>query len=115
MATLAHEQLQRKARLLRLICLLLWLLVTLAPVSLSRTHLALGSWSLDFWMAAQGCVLAYLLIVTVYAGLLNRWEQQAQSQSFEVPSHQDAGRLTPTTVPRTASQSGPANHGSPSR
>lgn len=90
MAPLTPEALQTKARRLRRVCLLLWLLATLAPVGLARTSVMLGPWPLDFWMAAQGCVLAYLLIVVVYAWLLNRWERQAQRLSFEVPVAQDA-------------------------
>jgi putative solute:sodium symporter small subunit len=29
-----------------------------------------------FWMAAQGALLVFLLIVAVYAWLMNRWEAQ---------------------------------------
>ena len=66
-----------------------WLAVTLVPVFAARTGLTWGPWPVDFWMAAQGCVLAYLLIVCVYAGLVNRWERQAGSLSFEIPPTQD--------------------------
>jgi len=47
-------------------------------------------WPFDFWMAAQGCVLIYLLIVSVYAWLVNRWERQAGHLPFEVPAAQDS-------------------------
>ena len=81
--------LRRKVRILTAVCLAAWVGVTLLPVLLARTELHLGPWPLDFWMAAQGCVLAYLLIVCVYAWLVNRWERQAGSLSFEIPPAQD--------------------------
>ena len=65
--------LKRKVRYLTSICLVVWLAVTLAPVLIARSGLTLGPWPVDFWMAAQGSVLVYLLIVVVYAGLVNRW------------------------------------------
>jgi putative solute:sodium symporter small subunit len=85
----ADPILRKKVRNLTAICLVVWVGVTLLPVFLARTELRLGPWPLDFWMAAQGCVLAYLLIVCVYAWLVNRWERQAGSLSFEVPPAQD--------------------------
>ena len=85
----SSPSLRRKVRILTAICLLVWLGVTLLPVFVARTELHLGPWPLDFWIAAQGCVLAYLLIVCVYAWLVNRWERQAGSLSFEIPPAQD--------------------------
>ena len=82
--------LQRKVRCLTAVCLLLWVLATLLPVWVARRpDLTLWGWPLDFWMAAQGCVLVYLLIVTAYAGLVNHWERQSGTLSFEVPTDQD--------------------------
>ena len=81
--------LQRKVRYLTIACLTLWLAATIAPILVARSNLTWGPWPVDFWMAAQGSVLVYLLIVVVYAGLVNRWERQAGSLSFEVPPAQD--------------------------
>lgn len=89
MASLTRIELNRKVRLLRMICLLLWLFVTLAPVLMARSGLTVGVWPVDFWMAAQGCVLVYLLIVAAYAWLVNRWERQAGELSFDIPPSQD--------------------------
>ena len=86
---LTHEALRRKSRRLTAACLLLWLGVTLVPVMTARSGWTLGPWPIDFWMAAQGCVLVYLLIVAVYAALTNRWEREAEQLSFELPSTQD--------------------------
>ncbi|WP_374353104.1 DUF4212 domain-containing protein [Limnohabitans sp.] len=84
-----HTRLRSKVRRLTLACLLLWLSATLAPVLASRSGWTLWGWPVDFWMAAQGCVLVYLLIVGVYAWLVNHWEQQAGSLSFRTPPDQD--------------------------
>lgn len=82
--------LQRKVRLLTMACLLSWLVVTLAPALMARSGLHIGPWPLDFWMAAQGSVLGYLLIVVVYAVLVNRWERQVGVLSFSIPGAHDA-------------------------
>ncbi len=81
--------LRRKVRSLTVTCLLLWLGVTLVPVLTARSGWTWGPWPVDFWMAAQGCVLAYLLIVAVYAWLVNRWEREAGELSFQVAPPQD--------------------------
>ena len=89
MQPLMPPHLQQKVRLLTVACLLSWLLVTLAPALMARSGLQIGPWPLDYWMAAQGSVLGYLLIVVIYAGLVNHWERQARALSFKVPGTQD--------------------------
>lgn len=89
MANPSQPALRRKVLRLTCVCLALWLAVTLAPIVLARSGWTWGPWPLDFWMAAQGCVLAYLAIVGVYTWLVNRWERQAGSLSFEIPPAQD--------------------------
>lgn len=85
-----RSDLQFKARCLTAVCLLLWIAATLAPIwAARRGDLGFGDWPLDFWMAAQGCVLAYLLIVALYAWLINRWEKEAGALSFDVPPDQE--------------------------
>ena len=81
--------LRRKVQRLTRLCLALWLGITLAPVMLARATWTWGPWPVDFWMAAQGCVLAYLLIVGFYAWQVNRWEREAESLSFDIPGDQD--------------------------
>ena len=88
-----HEVLRHKSRRLTAVCLLLWLGVTLVPVLTARSGWTLGPWPIDFWMAAQGCVLVYLLIVAVYAALTNRWEREAEALSFDLPPTQDEPAL----------------------
>lgn len=89
MPSTTSAPLRRKVRTLTWVCLLLWLGATLAPVLTARARLSWGPWPLDFWMAAQGSVLVYLLIVAVYAWLVNRWEREAGELSFQVPPSQD--------------------------
>ena len=66
-----HAVLRRKSRWLTAVCLLLWLGVTLVPVLTARSGWTLGPWPIDFWMAAQGCVLVYLLIVVNFQSWLD--------------------------------------------
>lgn len=81
--------LRKKVRLLKVLCVLLWFAATIAPVFVARSKLTVGPWPVDFWWAAQGCVLVYLLIVVVYAWLVNRWERQAHVQPVEAPALQE--------------------------
>ena len=89
MPALPAAALRQKVRRLTVACILLWLVVTLVPVGVARSGLTWGTWPVDFWMAAQGSVLMYLVLVALYAWLVNRWERQAGQLSFDVPSDQD--------------------------
>lgn len=90
MQAISPSPLRTKVRRLTAVCLLIWLAVTLMPVLAARhAQWTVLGWPVDFWMAAQGCMLIYLLIVAVYAGLVNRWERQAGSLSFDVPPDQE--------------------------
>lgn len=89
MPALPATALRQKVRRLTVLFLWLWLLVTLVPIWLARSGLTWGAWPIDFWMAAQGSVLFYLLLVALYAWLVNRWERQAGQLSFDVPPDQD--------------------------
>lgn len=82
--------LQRKVRRLTVGCFAAWLLTTLLPVALSvLPPMKLGPWPLDFWLAAQGCVLLYLALTVFYAWQVNRWERQAGALSLRLPPRQD--------------------------
>lgn len=89
-----------KVRRLNAVCLAVWLLVPMAPVFLARSGWQVGPWPLDFWTAAQGAMLVYLLLVALYAWLVNRWEREAGRLCFELPTVQDQAplRRTPTAV-----------------
>lgn len=85
---------------LRLIVLLLvvWLALTFVPAFFARslTFNFIG-WPFAFWMAAYGAPLAYLLIICVYARIMNREDERADgapedwdAQVWAEPPAQDA-------------------------
>lgn len=72
---------------LRAVLLLLWAGCSFGVLfharSLSRV---IWGWPLNFWIAAQGCVLCFLALAAVYAGYANRLEaQQAQDSEEDGP------------------------------
>lgn len=70
--------LQTKVRWLTWLCLLIWLALTLSPVWVAwQPRIVVGGWPLDFWLAAQGALIGYVLLVAGYAWQVNRWERLA--------------------------------------
>jgi len=73
-------------RNLRLIVLLLvvWAALTFVPAFFARslTFNFIG-WPFAFWMAAYGAPLAYLIIICVYARIMNREDERAQGEPQE--------------------------------
>jgi putative solute:sodium symporter small subunit len=71
-------------RNLRLILLLLavWAALTFIPAFFARslTFDFIG-WPFAFWMAAYGAPLAYLIIVGVYARVMNRADERAEADA----------------------------------
>jgi putative solute:sodium symporter small subunit len=45
----------------------------------------IGDWTLNFWVAAQGSILFFLLITVVNAWLVNRWEKEVQDEEAQAP------------------------------
>ncbi|WP_034295422.1 DUF4212 domain-containing protein [Herbaspirillum sp. RV1423] len=74
-----------KTRRLTLALLGLWFVVTFGAVFFARelNHVHLFGWPLSFYMAAQGIMLVYLAIVTVYTIWMGRAERQFQHQTGE--------------------------------
>ncbi|PUE34432.1 sodium/substrate symporter small subunit [Limnohabitans sp. Jir72] len=62
------------------VLLAIWLVVGFAWVPFAR-HLNFSFFTLkfNFWMAAQGSVLVFLLLTVVNAWLVNRWEKELQA------------------------------------
>ena len=59
------------------VLLAIWLAVSFAWVPFARDlNFSFFNWQFNFWMAAQGSVLVFLLLTVVNAWLLNRWEQE---------------------------------------
>ena len=68
---------RRKIRQLNRGLLCVWGLVGFAWVPFARDlDFRLGNWTFNFWMAAQGSVLLFLLLTVVNAWLVNRWEKE---------------------------------------
>ena len=79
---LSQAEFSHRVNRLRWILLLIWGSVTFGVAFFARD---LSFNVLDkpfgFWMAAQGSVLVFLVITWVYALLVNRWEQQTQTDA----------------------------------
>ena len=77
-----QAELTYRVNRLRWILLLIWGSVTFGVAFFARD---LSFNVLDkpfgFWMAAQGSLLIFLAITWIYALLVNRWEQQTQSDT----------------------------------
>lgn len=74
-----HEVLHaywRKTRLLTAVLLLLWFVVSFVVTYWARDldFVFLG-WPFSFWMAAQGALLVYGLIIGCYAWVMNRLDR----------------------------------------
>ena len=79
---LSQAEFSHRVNRLRWVLLLIWGSVTFGVAFFARD---LSFNVLDkpfgFWMAAQGSVLMFLAITWVYALLVNRWEQQTQTDA----------------------------------
>ena len=79
---LSQAEFSHRVNRLRWTLLLIWGSVTFGVAFFARD---LSFNVLDkpfgFWMAAQGSVLMFLAITWVYALLVNRWEQQTQTDA----------------------------------
>ena len=60
------------------VILLIWFLVTFMPVYFARelSGIEVFGWSFSFWMAAFCVPLIYLLLVGIYAYLMNRADRR---------------------------------------
>ena len=68
---------RQKIRRTTWVLLGLWALVSFAWVPFARDlNLNFFSWKFNFWAAAQGSVLLFLLLTVVNARLVNRWEKE---------------------------------------
>ena len=84
-----HRDIQRRAALWRstrrltLALLAVWFGVTFAAIFFARelAGLTLFGWSVSFYIAAQGALLAYLAIVGIYALVMKALEARAGNDS----------------------------------
>jgi putative solute:sodium symporter small subunit len=68
----------RKVRLLTKALLGVWFLVTFGVIYFARelSHVTVLGWPLSFYMAAQGIVIVYLVIVAVYVWGMRRLDSE---------------------------------------
>ena len=65
--------------LLRTVLLLVWALSSFGLMFFARDlQMQMGAWPFSFWLAAQGLLVVFVLIVFVYAWAANRAEHQAE-------------------------------------
>lgn len=76
-ATLSPEAFTTRVNRLRWSLLVAWVGFTFCVSFFARDlSFAMFGTPVNFWLAAQGSVLMFLLIVWTYALLVNRWEKQ---------------------------------------
>ncbi len=64
---------QAHAARLRWALLTAWLLISFGSTFFARDlQLSVAGWPLNFWLAAQGAILLFIVLVTLYAWLRNR-------------------------------------------
>lgn len=69
--------LSRRKRRLTVTFFCIWLLASFGPAFMARDlSFEVWGWPLHFWLVAQGSVLLFILMVAVYAWLMNRWDAQ---------------------------------------
>ena len=81
----SHEKYWRRARTLTLILLAIWLLTTISVVAFARqlATVSLWGWPLHYYFASQGATLVYLVIVGVYAWVMQRLDAAVNSESHD--------------------------------
>jgi len=66
--------------------LAVWAVVAFVPTFFARDlQFMIGDWPLDYWIAAQGAVLAFIAIVAVYATVMKRLAPEDSLPSREDP------------------------------
>ena len=78
-----RSALWRRTRRLTMALLAIWFGVTVAAIFFARelAGLTLFGWSVSFYIAAQGALLAYLAIVGIYALVMKALEARAGNDS----------------------------------
>lgn len=84
---LAPKSLRRRVRWLTLGLLMVWATVSFGTgFWANELSFHVWGWPFHFWMAAQGSVLIFLLLIIVHATLVNRWEAQAAASEETPPA-----------------------------
>ena len=89
-ATLTPEAFASRVNLLRWSLLLAWGSITFGVAYFARDlDVILFGAPVGFWMAAQGSVLLFLIIVWTYALLVNQWEKQTAAKPTSATALQE--------------------------
>ncbi|MEY4752376.1 MAG: hypothetical protein RJA44_51 [Pseudomonadota bacterium] len=82
----------RRVRRLTLALLSIWLAVTLLVPWYARelSHWTLGRFPVDFWISAQGAIMLYVLLIGIYAWVMDRLDQLWQQDRQAAPGRGSA-------------------------
>ena len=70
--------------------LLVWVLVSFGACWFVRDlDATFGSWNFGYWMAAQGAVLMFIVIVCVYCAAMSYFERQDRLKAESIGNAQD--------------------------
>ena len=76
----------RRTRRLTSWLLLAWMVVAFVPVFFARElSVEVFGWPLAFWLASQGALLGFCVIVIVYARAIARLDVEPQAEISEEP------------------------------
>lgn len=80
----------RRVRKLTLALLLLWFAITFGVVFFARelAGVVVLGWPVPFYMASQGTMLVYLLIIGIYALAMKKIDALAQAQTQAKAKHE---------------------------
>jgi putative solute:sodium symporter small subunit len=83
-----HRRYWRQTRRLVLVLLALWVLVSFVLTYFARElSFSFFGWPFSFWVAAQGALLVYVLLIWCHTWVMNRLDRRYR----EDPVAQDAG------------------------
>ncbi len=72
-----HHEYWRKNLRITAILLAIWFVVTYVVAFMARDlNFTFFGWPFSFWMAAQGSLIVYVLIIWFYARYMNRMDQE---------------------------------------
>ncbi|MGH6627791.1 MAG: DUF4212 domain-containing protein [Burkholderiaceae bacterium] len=76
----AQEQHDSRSLALQAVLLAVWAAVSFGVCFFARDlQFMVAGWPFNYWMAAQGAVLVFIVIVAFYAWVMNRMEKGAAS------------------------------------
>jgi putative solute:sodium symporter small subunit len=75
--TSKHEEYWRKNLRITAILMVIWFFVTFVIGYFARDlNFTFFGWPFSFWVAAQGALIVYMLIIWYYARYMNRLDQE---------------------------------------